>query len=332
MTTFELVQYYANLLIIQYIGKPKAYATIKTLVTPVVMPQTGLEEIDFPVAPTSGTFTLFYNTVESGTLNWNDSTATIQNTLRLLPGLSAVTVTGSIASQSVVIKFVHVVAPYPLILGQNSLMNGGDLVVPTITETDLTLPLAVQGAFNLTVTPLASGVQLDTIGKYEGITRSGYSTSGQPITLSDSDFLILIKFAQIINFSGSSLSDIQTLIHQFFAGEILVFDYQNMRMSYLVSSTIGSQDLIQLLITKNLLPRPMAVELSVTIYYPVITQFFGFRTYALPAFNSNPFNTYGNYHTNWPWLSYQYGVVTFTSLITESGDTLTTESGDTLGY
>lgn len=39
MTTQELIDYYANLLIMQYIGKPRAYATIQTLVTPVVMDQ-----------------------------------------------------------------------------------------------------------------------------------------------------------------------------------------------------------------------------------------------------------------------------------------------------
>lgn len=39
MTTQELINYYANLLIIQYRGKPKAYATIQTLVEPVIMDQ-----------------------------------------------------------------------------------------------------------------------------------------------------------------------------------------------------------------------------------------------------------------------------------------------------
>lgn len=39
MTTQEIINYYANLLIIQYIGKPKAYATIQSLVAMVVMDQ-----------------------------------------------------------------------------------------------------------------------------------------------------------------------------------------------------------------------------------------------------------------------------------------------------
>lgn len=332
MTTFELIDYYSKLLILQYLGKPKAYATIKTLVTPAVIPQVGYEEIDFSDAPTSGTFTLSYNGDTTGTLNWNDSATTIQSALRLISTLSAVTVSGSIASKQLVVKFVNIVGPYPLTVDSNSLQASSTPVSLTISETDLTLPLAVQAGFNLTSSPTATGVQLDVLGKYNGVTRSGFSITGQPITLDDADFLSLIKFATIVNFSGSSLSDIQDLLHQFFPNEILVFDYTNMRMSYLVSSTIGSQDLVQLLITENLLPKPMAVELAITIYYPVITEFFGFRTYALPAINSNPFNDYASYQTDWPWLSYQDGVLPFTEITTESGDTLTTESGSDIGF
>jgi len=39
MTNEEIIRYYADLLIMQYIGKAKAYATIKALVNPVVMDQ-----------------------------------------------------------------------------------------------------------------------------------------------------------------------------------------------------------------------------------------------------------------------------------------------------
>lgn len=39
MTTQEIIDYYANLLILQYLGKPKAYATIQTSVEPFIMDQ-----------------------------------------------------------------------------------------------------------------------------------------------------------------------------------------------------------------------------------------------------------------------------------------------------
>lgn len=175
MTDAELIAYYANLLILQYLEKPKAYATIQTVVTPVIMNQ---------------------------------------------------------------------------------------------------LPLAVQNAYNLTgETGVAVGVQLDVLGKYAGVSRTGFGFSG-PITLSDSDFLILIQLAIITNSSGSSLSTIQALLAQFFPGEVLVFDYQNMQMNYLISSTLGSQDLIQLFVTEGLLPKPMGVQLAAVIYAADL-KFFG---------------------------------------------------------
>lgn len=170
-TTQELIDYYANLLIIQYLGQPKAYATIQNLVKPVIMDQ---------------------------------------------------------------------------------------------------LPVAVQDAFSLDT---AVGVQLDVIGKYVGVTRTGMGFDG-PIVLNDADFRVLIKVAIITNQSGSSLYDIQNILHIFFPGSILVFDYQDMRMSYLIDSDIGSQDLIQLFVTEGLLPKPMGVQLAAPIYTTDL-QFFG---------------------------------------------------------
>lgn len=203
MTTQDLINYYANLLILQYLGQPRAYATIQTLVTPVIMDQ---------------------------------------------------------------------------------------------------LPTQVMNAYNLLGTNPAVGVQLDVIGKYAGVKRSGNGTNG-PITLNDAEFLILIQIAILKNNSGSSLATIQSLLNQFFPGQILVFDYQNMQMSYLISTSLGSQNLIQLVVSEGLLPKPMAVGLSI-IYAPIITTFFGFRTYFVNTINNSPFNSYSSYQMNRPWLSY----------------------------
>lgn len=230
MTTQQLINYYAGLLILQYLQKPKAYATIQTLVSPVIMSQ---------------------------------------------------------------------------------------------------LPLAVQNAFNLNGTSPAVGPQLDVLGKYAGVSRQGIGFLGNYIVLDDSDFLTLIQFAVIKNSAGSSLATIQSLINQYFPDEVLVFDYQNMQMSYLISSIVGSQNLIQLLVSEGLLPKPMGVSLGAVIYVPVINHFFGFRTYLLPAFNANPFNDYGSYQLTWPWLSYRdaIGPTYVQDLLTESGSILDTESG-----
>ncbi len=310
LTTQQLVNYYANLLILQYLQKPNAYASIQTQVTPIILPQVSIQQITFSGVAASGHFTLSYGTLTTGTLNWNSTATNIQTALRLLSGLSTITVTGSIASESLIVTFTGVAGvATQLVFATNSLLTAGAVsVVPTILETDVTLPIAVQNAFNVTGTSPAVGVQLDVIGKYAGVSRSGFGSQGQAITLDDADFTTLIQLATVTNSAGSSLATIQALINQFFPGEILTFDYKNMRMSYLVNSSIGSQDLIQLVITNNLLPKPMGVQLSVTVYKPIINSFFGFRTYDLPQLNAKPFNTYDSYITSWTWLSYTDGV------------------------
>lgn len=51
----------------------------------------------------SGTFVLNYNGNPTAAINWNDSTATIQTKVQAVAGLTTATVTGSIATQSLVI-------------------------------------------------------------------------------------------------------------------------------------------------------------------------------------------------------------------------------------
>lgn len=204
MTDQEIIDYYANLLILQYLQEPKAYAHIQTLVTPVIMNQ---------------------------------------------------------------------------------------------------LPVAVQNAYAI---PTAQGVQLDILGKYVGASRIGNTFAG-PIVLSDADFSILIQIAIFTNNAGSSLATIQHLIALYFAGQILVFDFVNMRMGYFLS--IGSKDLVEMIIVQGLLPKPMGVQLSSVIYAPIINRFFGFRTYELPGVNNTPFNTYAVYDMTAPWLVYADALV-----------------------
>lgn len=304
-TTLELVQYYAKLLVQQFVTKAKAIATVQAYASQIIMPQVSVQTLTWVTAPASGTFVLAYGAGSTTTLNWNDSAATIQAALRSVSGLASALVTGSIAGLALTVTFEGVIAPAQILAISSSTLN----VTPTIAETDLTLPLAVQTGFNLIDDAgdggqgTAVGAQLDLIGTYVGVKRTGAGFS-KNITLDDADFLTLIRMAIVTNSSGSSLATIQALLNQFFPDELLVFDYQNMQMSYLISTAVGSQDLVQLFVTEGLLPRPMAVNLTVIIYAPDIKSFFGFRTYTAPAFNATPFNSYTSYQTDWPWLTY----------------------------
>lgn len=309
MNTIDLVDYYAKLLIIQYIGKPRAYAHIQTIASAFVLPQTSEQTITFLEVPTSGSFKLSYGGEDSASIDWDDTASDVQTALRALTGLSDVTVTGDFEN-GFVVTFENVPPVAPLLeQKENTLEASATPVTITITETDETLPLAIQNAFNLTEDPLATGVQLDILGKYAGVSRTGQGFT-QQITLDDDDFRSLLQMAIAKNSAGSSLAAIAQFIYDFFGEQVLVFDYKNMKMSYLISNAVGSQELIQLFITQGLLPRPMAVQVPLIIYAPTINNFFGFRTYQLPAYNATPFNDYSDYQMDWPWLSYQNAVIT----------------------
>lgn len=200
-STADLIAYYANLLILQYRGKPKAYATISAVVAPVIMDQ---------------------------------------------------------------------------------------------------LPTQVQDAFSITE---AVGVQLDVIGQYVGVSRTANTSTGE-ITLSDSDFVKLIQVGIVNNSNSSSLAAIQDLLFRFFPGEIKVFDYANMQMSYYLNSLGTSLDLAKVFISEGLLPHPMGVQIASVIYSPFINEFFGCRTYDLPGFDISPLNNYDSYQTDYPFLTY----------------------------
>lgn len=167
------------------------------------------------------------------------------------------------------------------------------------------LPVAVETAYDIDT---AEGVQLDTIGVIVGISRTGYIFSGA-VALDDPDYRTILKLKIIENNSGSSLSDIQALIQLFFPGVLYVFDYRNMQMSYMFDSSGGNEALAEFFVKQNLLPKPMGVQLASLIFSADISHFFGFRTYALPGANNSPFNTYSDYESGRPWLSYTNAIV-----------------------
>ncbi len=325
MTVTELIQYYANLLIIQYNGLPNASATISTSVTPEVMAQNSQQLVSFSPTPTGGTFTLAYNGNNTVPTNWNDTPATVQADLEALPGLSRVQVTVPTGNTTITggftVIFDGVVDALLLTVSNNSLVP---VVTITVAEQVVNvfdvLPIAIQNAFNIlpglidsngNPIPIAVGKQLDVVGKYTGVSRSALTPIGN-ITLSDSDFLTLIKFAIVQNSAGSSLYDIEYNMNLFFNGQFIITDYKNMQMAYLLSSSLGSANLFYVLIAQNKIPKPMAVGLSITVV-PNVYDLFGFFTYfqGYPNPAVKPMNTYASFNKTWFWLSYSNIVLPF---------------------
>lgn len=205
----------------------------------------------------------------------------------------------------------------PSAVGTIQAFAGGLTLPAASTQTaDNLLPLVVQNAFNLSS---ATGAQLDTIGKYQGVTRSITTTTGSTINLDDVDFRTLITLA-IANkaatqtFGGvtvpsQSLAGIDDFLVNNFPGLINVSDPGKMELTYFISTQIGSSNLIFALINDNLLPKPLGVGIGLVIVNTSLT-FFGFSTITGPtsfALNNltSPFNTYEDGFVVGPWLDYQ---------------------------
>jgi hypothetical protein len=310
MNTNELIDYYANLLIMQYKSKPRAYATIQALAAGINMPQTTVETVSLSGVPASGTFVLSYGGVNTAAINWNDNSATVQIKLRAIDGLEDVTVLGSPAERFITVTFEGVTPPAQILeVVSTSMQTSAPAPVSIqIAEIDEILPIAVQNAYNLMGENTAVGAQLDAIAKYAGVSRTGPGFYEQ-VVLSDADFLSLIKLAIVKNTSSSSLGDIQELLNTFFPDEILIFDSQLMKISYFISSSLGSRELVEMFIMQKILPKPMGVKIAVILYVPDVNSFFGFRTYTAANPNVKPFNSYTDYDPDTEFLSYQDAIV-----------------------
>jgi hypothetical protein len=98
--------------------------------------QPDIQTVSFPAIAASGTFVLNYSGNASAAINWNDTASQIQTKLQAVTGLSSATVTGSIASQSLVINTGIDSAAALMTVSSNSLLDSSsNAVTPTVATT-----------------------------------------------------------------------------------------------------------------------------------------------------------------------------------------------------
>jgi len=127
-----------------------------------------------------------------------------------------------------------------------------DLVASQLFSDDVYFQ--VNDAFNLDT---AIGKQLDTLGKYIKLDR--FLNDGTK--LNDEDFRILIKFRIIQNNSSHSHFSIDESIKLFFENTVIASSNNKMDIVYYIPEIL--EDVILASIQKKVLPRPMAVNLTV---------------------------------------------------------------------
>ncbi len=136
----------------------------------------------------SGTFKINYNGNASAAINWNDSVATIQSKVRSVSGLSAVDVTGSIASQSLVFDLDALDTVLGLLtVTNNSLLTAGAAAITFAWNENYTAVLSppskreqlVVSAANVVILPmqlLPSSSAVETGDLMQMTTAGGYGT------------------------------------------------------------------------------------------------------------------------------------------------------------
>lgn len=163
------------------------------------------------------------------------------------------------------------------------------------------LPQILERAFDLET---AEGVQLDIIGKYIGIKRRVNTFTGS-VTLSDSDYRILLKVKRATNTIGSSFAEIQNFIYTNLKGSFFAFDHANMSMSFYINSTQISSDLAQAIVEQGVLPKPMGVSYASIVYLPSLDNIFGFDDYNFISGSNVGFDTYSSYDPTKQFLKYE---------------------------
>ncbi len=134
------------------------------------------------------------------------------------------------------------------------------------------LMFAVRDAYDIDT---ATGKALDTLAKYVGVNRFYNNQNGEIVSLTDSEFRVLIKFKAISNTSTSSHYDIDTALYNFFGTKVRATSDGNMQMTIFVPA--DSENVITAAIQQKALPTPLGVEANKIVVQNA--RFFGFVDY-----------------------------------------------------
>lgn len=128
-------------------------ADSNSLVTNAGFSTATTQTLNLSAIAASGTFKINYSTGVSAAINWNDSAATIQTKIRAVAGLASATVTGSIATQSLVIALGLTTSAGLLYVTSNSLLTAGSAAI-TFTYSE---------SYANTLTPAAKNYQFAVV-------------------------------------------------------------------------------------------------------------------------------------------------------------------------
>lgn len=108
--------------------------------------------------------------------------------------------------------------------------------------------------------------------------------------LEDSEYRILLKLKAALNSSQNSLYDINILLSGFFGESIYCSDQFDMTICYFITSELSR--IMTIAKNENLLPKPMAVQITSLIAVDSIASIWGFTSYTSESGKTVGFSSY----------------------------------------
>lgn len=171
-------------------------------------PQAAVQSLAFSAVAASGNFTLSFGGITIGSLAWNATLAAIQAAVAAVPSIAQVTVTGSIASLSLVFTWPGTLGTMPVITQTaNTLQTAGSVA---ITLTPATTNAGWSGGtlgYSLYLSPTGVATDFGSASKTTQMANSIFSQ--QPNILAGNGQLIVIPFTtckQTLTFSAAPAS------------------------------------------------------------------------------------------------------------------------------
>jgi hypothetical protein len=157
------------------------------------------------------------------------------------------------------------------------------LVDPQTSYTDDALTIKQgEAPFDFYTFECAVGKQLDRLGELIGQERRVYfkenpltspPTEAQWVTLSDTDYRILLKNKMVVNTWDGKAQSLQRAWGDLFpGGKIIIQDNQDMSVNVTITGKL-SNTVINLILNEYIVPRPQGVQYN---YYYGLLPFFGF--------------------------------------------------------
>ncbi|MCL2520580.1 MAG: DUF2612 domain-containing protein [Spirochaetaceae bacterium] len=119
----------------------------------------------------------------------------------------------------------------------------------------------------------AVGKQLDILDSYIGVGRQ-LLLNNNLINLNDDELRFLLNFKKILNYSNASYPALSYQLSTLFGNDFKLYDGYNMTISYFIHERQLTN--LNLLLVKNLLPKPMGVQIAFIYVGKQVEGHFGF--------------------------------------------------------